>query len=480
MDRNTKYHHANENKRRTRNNIVALIDGNGNWCTSREELENLLIDHCSSLHTSTVPDRNDDIISCIPSLINSADNMELMRVLDNIEMHRSLKDMKPWKAPGPDGIPPGFFQHHWEIVGNDVVEMVKQFFQTGYLLKSLNATNISLIPKTKNEQFPSDLRPISLCNSSYKIISKITSKRLKKIMGKVIPPLQAAYVQGRQITDNIHLAQEIVHSMKNKKEVNKYLALKLDMSKAFDRLEWSFLRDVMLKLGFYDCLLFINADLHNVNNILKIIEDFGAASGQMVNFGKSSVYYSANVPQRFCRILTRRLKVPRMNSNERYLGIPLIIGKNKVNCFTGLVERVKNRLFNWNSESMSQCSKSLMIRTVTNTIPAYTMGCLEIPSEIIKQIDNLQRKFWWGFQKNNGICITSWKKLGLHKYFGGQGFRDLKLLNQALLIRAVWRMCINSEEKWVKAMQAKYYPGTHILLANLKTNFSWSWRGLRK
>ncbi|XP_026383334.1 uncharacterized protein LOC113278804 [Papaver somniferum] len=381
MDGNTKYHHANANKRRTRNNIVALKDGNGNWCTSREELENLLIDHYSSLHTSTVTDRNDDIISCIPSLINSADNLELMRVPNNIEIHRALKDMKPWKAPGPDGFPPGFFQHHWEIVGNDVVEM-------------------------------------------------IISKRLKKIMGKVISPLQAAYVQGRKITDNIHLAQKIVHTMKNKKEVNKYLALKLDMSKAFDRLKWSFLRDVMLKLGFCeefchlimqcvsttkisillndatckpyspsrgvrqdDCLLFINADLHNVNNLLKIIEDFGAASSHMVNFGKSSVYYSANVPQRFCRILTRRLKVPRMNSNERYLGIPIIIGKNKVNCFTGLVERVKNRLFNWNSESMSQCSKSLTIRIVTNTIPAYTMGCLQIPSEIIKQIDNLQRKF---------------------------------------------------------------------------------------
>lgn len=78
-----------------------------------------------------------------------------------------------------------------------------------------------------------------------------------------------------------------------------------------------------------DCLLFLKVDFHNVNNVLKIIEDFRRASGQMVNFNKSNVYFSAQVPRRFCRILTRRLKVPKMQSNTRYLGIPLIIWRKR-------------------------------------------------------------------------------------------------------------------------------------------------------
>ncbi|XP_026396981.1 uncharacterized protein LOC113291694 [Papaver somniferum] len=250
MDRNTKYHHAKENKRRVRNNIVALKDGSGNWCTTRDSLEKLLIDHYSSLHTTSSPTRNDNIKQCIPTVITSAGNVDLMKPLDVAEIHKALKAMKPWKAPGPDGFPLGFFQHHWDIVGADVVDMVKKFFHTGYILKSLNATNVSLIPKTKNKQFPGDLRTISLCNTSYKIISKILSTRLKKVMRRIISPLQDAYVQGKQISDNIHLEQEIIHTMKDKKELSKHLSLKLDMSKAFDRLEWSFIKDVMMKMGF--------------------------------------------------------------------------------------------------------------------------------------------------------------------------------------------------------------------------------------
>ncbi|XP_026438263.1 uncharacterized protein LOC113336803 [Papaver somniferum] len=302
------YHHANANKRRAKNNIVALKDGNGNWCTTREELENLLTDHYSLLHTTSSPAKNEDILNCIPSVISSSDNLELMRIPEDAEIFKALKDMKPWKAPGPDGFPPGFFNIIWILL--------------------------------------------------------ILSMRLKKVMGKVISPLKAAYIQGRQITDNIFLAHEIVHTMKNKKEVNKYLALKLDISKAFDRLEWSFLKNVMLKMRFCSdwCNLIVQCVSTTQISILingvpckpyfptrgvrQVIDDSGDASGQMVNFNKSSVYYSANVPQRFCRLLTRRLKVPRMNSNERYPGIPLVIGKNKVRCFTGLVERVQNQLSN--------------------------------------------------------------------------------------------------------------------------------------
>ncbi|XP_026422199.1 uncharacterized protein LOC113318244 [Papaver somniferum] len=227
-------------------------------------------------------------------------------------------------------------------------------------------------------------------------------------------------------------------------------------------------------------LSFLNADMHNINNLLDIFKDFGKASGQLVNFNKSSIYYTVHVPQRFCIMLTRRLKVPRMNSHERYLGLPLLIGKKKIECFTNLVERVKCRLSKWNGESMSQCCKSLMIRTVTNTIPYYTMSCLQIPVDIIKQIDTMQRHLWWGFTEKRETYITSWKKLGLHKNLGGQGFRDLRILNQALLIRAAWRMCSNPDKPWEKAMQSKYFPSTSMIHATPKSSCYWAWKGVQK
>ncbi|XP_026419375.1 uncharacterized protein LOC113315294 [Papaver somniferum] len=229
-----------------------------------------------------------------------------------------------------------------------------------------------------------------------------------------------------------------------------------------------------------DCLLFINADMHNVNNLLDIIKDFGEASGQLVNFNKSSVYYSVHIPQRFCRLLIRWLKVPRMKSNERYLGLPLLIGKQKITCFTGFVDRVKGRLSKWNGDNMSQFCKSLMKKTITNIILVYSMSCLQLPVDTIEKIDTLQRDFWWGFTEKRGTYITSWKKLCLHKNLGGQGFRDLKILNQALLVMKAWRMCINPDDKWVKAMQAKYFPYTSMIHASSKSNFSWAWKGVQK
>lgn len=108
------------------------------------------------------------------------------------------------------------------------------------------------------------------------------------------------------------------------------------------------------------------------------------------------------------------------------------------------------------------------------------MNCLQIPGEIIKQIDSLQRDFCWGFTEKRDTYVTSWKKLGLHKDLGGQGFRDLKILNKALLVKATWRICINPDEPWVKALQAKYFPYTFILHASFKTNCSWAWKGLQK
>lgn len=99
-----------------------------------------------------------------------------------------------------------------------------------------------------------DLRPISLCNVSYKIISKVLANRLKSILPFIIDDSQSAFVPGWLITDNIILSSEIFHFMRQNKDTKRgYMALKLDMSKAFDKVEWDFLSAVMTKMGFPPC-----------------------------------------------------------------------------------------------------------------------------------------------------------------------------------------------------------------------------------
>ena len=117
----------------------------------------------------------------------------------------------------------------------------------------INYTHIVLIPKIKSLEKMSDYRPISLCNVIYKIISKVLANRLKKILPQLISPTQSAFVPGQLITDNILVAYESLHTMHRCKKSKKgSFALKLDISKAYNRVKWAFLKSIMVKMGFPD------------------------------------------------------------------------------------------------------------------------------------------------------------------------------------------------------------------------------------
>ncbi|XP_026399238.1 uncharacterized protein LOC113295097 [Papaver somniferum] len=115
--------------------------------------------------------------------------------------------------------------------------MVKKFFSSKRLLKQMNKTYISLISKKSKPCTPSEFRPIGPCNTSYKIISKKLVRRMKPLMERIISPYQAAYASGRLINDSTIIDHDLIHSMKRKEGQVGWLDLKLDMSKAFDRLE---------------------------------------------------------------------------------------------------------------------------------------------------------------------------------------------------------------------------------------------------
>ncbi|KAL5806794.1 hypothetical protein ACOSQ4_029527 [Xanthoceras sorbifolium] len=167
------------------------------------------------------------------------------------EVRQALFLMYPTKAPGVDGMPALFFQKYWNVVGPGVIEACLGCLNDGRSMREVNSTLITLIPKIDRPREVSDFRPISLCTSVYKIIAKTIAIRLRSVLGEVISESQSAFIPGRLIYDNAIIGFECMHLLKKKKLGDHgFAALKLDMSKAYDRVEWAFLECMMLRLGF--------------------------------------------------------------------------------------------------------------------------------------------------------------------------------------------------------------------------------------
>lgn len=251
-DKNTKYFHASSSTRRRRNQIHKLKTVDGDWRTWQDGLPNLIEDFFQKLFTSNQM-QGGQVIDCVSTTISADQNRELIRGVTEEEVKRAIFQMHPDKAPGPDGMTPAFFQKHWSVVGKEVVNMVRDFFLTGELIDGINETNIVLIPKKNNPVVVGDLRPISLCNVLMKVITKVIANRLKELLGRVVSDTQSAFVPGRLISDNIMISYEVMHYLKRKTRGKEgYMAIKLDMSKAYDRIEWDFLKNILLNMGFDD------------------------------------------------------------------------------------------------------------------------------------------------------------------------------------------------------------------------------------
>jgi hypothetical protein len=167
------------------------------------------------------------------------------------EVKRALFQMHPSKAPGVHGFTAGFYQRHWNLVGPELCGVVLGFLNGGEMPEEINDTAITLIPKVRNPQSIKKYRPISLCTVLYKIATKTVANRMRPVLEYTISQEQSAFVLGRLISDNALVAFECVHAMKRKKKGKKgHCAVKLDMMKAYDRVEWPFVESILTKFGF--------------------------------------------------------------------------------------------------------------------------------------------------------------------------------------------------------------------------------------
>ena len=251
-DRNTKYFHNAIKGRRNRNNIVKLTKPDGSVTNDITETKAEAIRYFESMLGSN-PTNNYPGLNSMANIVNkrvSQDHFEhLASIPNDDEIKRTLFSIHSNKAPGPDGFNAFFFKHCWNTVGPLVLNAIKEFFNTGELLKESNSTIISLIPKIPNPSAMNEFRPISCCNTVYKCISKLISNRLQAILPDLIGESQSAFIKGRKISDNVLLAQDLLRDY-HKGSGQPRVAAKVDLMKAYDTVNWEFLFDLLQVLQF--------------------------------------------------------------------------------------------------------------------------------------------------------------------------------------------------------------------------------------
>ena len=385
------------------------------------------MNYLTSLFWLDVPDINnmDEVLATTSRVVNSEMNQYLLAEFTKSEVDIALKQMSPLKAPRPDGLPPIFFQHYWDKIGGDVVKAVLTWLNSSTICPSFNHTYITLIPKVKCPQKVTEFLPIALCNILYKLVSKVLANMLKKLLPYIISESQSAFQSDKAISDNILVAFKSLHHMKHKKVGKKgFMAMKLDMSKAYDHVEWNFLCRLMEKMGFedrwiqliYGCisfvsysilvngephgdikptrglrqgnplspylfllvseglngliqqavtvgdlrgfslcrngprishlffaddtLLFCRAELREVQTIQNILHKYELASGQKINSSKTTLFFGKSVSLVSKNAIKNLLGVPEIKEYERYLGLPVVVGRNRRASLNYIKERI--------------------------------------------------------------------------------------------------------------------------------------------
>ncbi|XP_019150238.1 PREDICTED: uncharacterized protein LOC109147056 [Ipomoea nil] len=440
-DANTRFYHRYASHRKKKNAITKVMNDNGDWIEG-DAMRHVILNYYRGIFSSSSLTVNDDFFESIQPRVTAAQNEGLLRPFEESEIKAALFSMYPDKAPGPDGMNPGFYQHFWDVVGSDVSSFIVNCLNNCSLPNRLNETNIILIPKKKTPEMVSDYRPIALSNVVYRVMAK------------------SAFISERLITDNILIAAEVGHYLNRKQcGLAGWGALKLDMAKAYDHMEWSFLQRMLRALGFDDrwvellmmCVTTVSYSVlaQEAGVVKRCLADYEKMSGQAVNYHKSNICFSKNTRDEIREEIASILGVVQAQNFGKYLGLPSFVGRNRREAFSYIKDKIRQRIGSWNKKLLSQAGK-----------------------------ERTMNRYWWRSRNDQGIHWKTWDKLCIPKKYGGLGFKELRAFILAMLGKQAWRFLTQPQPLVSTVYKARYYPINSFYDACLGNNPSFCWRSI--
>ncbi|KAH9791596.1 putative ribonuclease H protein [Citrus sinensis] len=421
-----------------------------------------------SLASETLVFRPYPVRGCFP-ILHAALTHGLMAPIEDNEIRQTIFSMKPLKAPGVDGLHAIFYQSQWHIVGHSFCKFIKNSFSSASILKDINTTLLVLIPKA--------LMPI------------------------LIGPQQTSFVLGRHITDNIVIAQEVIHSMRKKAGKKGFMAIKVDLEKAYDRLNWDFIYETLQETGLpRDMIQIIMACITSAT--MRVLWN-GEASDEFVpcrgirQGDPLSPYIFVLCVERLSHGINkaitagdwRPIRLARRGTplTRLFFAVDLLLLAEADIEQAGVINMVLNNFCQSSEAKVNKAksqvffSKNILVRdmkrigaelgfsvtkdlgtitltqTVLQVIPVYAMQTTSLPIGINMKIDKACRKFIWSGNSNQQrMSMVSWDTLCKPKAYGGLGLKELNVMNKALLMKLSWGIISAKDNLWVQVLCTKY------------------------
>ncbi|XP_019459974.1 PREDICTED: uncharacterized protein LOC109359738 [Lupinus angustifolius] len=442
------------------------------------------------------------INSVIPNMVSLDENDMLISTPNPMEINLAVDAMNGDGAPRPDGFGGCFYHAFWDIVGEDVCNSVQQFFTQGWILSNLNSNIVVLIPKHFGACTIEEFRPIAFANFQFKIISKVIADRLASITSRIISPNQRGFIKDRSIFDCICLASEAINLLDHK-VFGGNLAIKLDIKKAFDTMDWNFLLNTLHAFGFNakfvnwintilqsaklsisvngenvaedvlsrgisklvlegklstingprnlktcshafyadDILVFCKGMKRELLALKYLLSDYGEASGQLTNPAKCRFYFG-KISARKVNSLSDSLGFSAGCTPLNYLGVPIFKRK----------------------------PRKIHIQSMLS----YNFNIYAWPNQLLKFVDTSIRNFILsGDTKIRKLVTMAWKNVCQPLKVGGLGLKSIKNLNHAALLKLAWEMSYSNQE-WATFYKQRF--GIYNVTRYIKSSI---WPGIK-
>ncbi|KAG8480634.1 hypothetical protein CXB51_025228 [Gossypium anomalum] len=450
-DRNTKFFHTRTLRRRKQNQITVLKNDLGEWIMDEEQLNTEAVNFFKALYGE-----QPGLIRGLPlnafSTLSDEDFNLLNRPVSNEEIKTALFDMAPLKAPGSDGFHAFFYQSQWDHIGASII-----------------------------------------------------ANHFKVVFPKLIAPEQTGFLAGRNITDNIVIAQEVLwngvptlkfqptRGVRQGCPLSPYLFilcmewLSHSIQATIGVGNWSPIRLVrngpLLSHFFFvdDLILFGHAEEHQAWIIKNILDDFCSYSGHRINKRKTNIFFSKGVNDNLRRSISSFFGFQEVNNLGLYLGVPLFHERVTNNTLRFVVDKVRNKLSSWDARQLSLAGRVTLAQSVLLSILSYFMQTMMIPKGLCDEIECIVRKFVWGSTNGNAkVALVSWDSVCQPKAYGGLGLRHLEDHNTSFMMKIGFNIVSNTNALWVRVIRTKYGISSRLPQNISSGHCSFLWRSIAK